>query len=279
MSDMVFKTKNGINYIVDTDLNLNEAYFDFFSKEWSDNSIFTEDISIMFYPVISEAVSKIQKEKGQREMHKLYSQPLYKLREYLLKKWDKPKTKEEYIQKNLEFKRYQDIINSIEKEYPSEEQARNIIKQVLGKESDLKSYNAAMIGTQINEKTKMPYLLISPRISNYLNGFIFNEKIDTIKLFKFAILHEYGHCFEYLKDLVEKGTAELVNTRLEQDRNKVIDSEGKANAYALKNSYRKDRRELLNNKKENVFDKNQKEYIDGTKNILIIKNGVVNEVC
>ena len=265
MSDMVFKTKNGINYIVDTDLNLNEAYFDFFSKEWSDSSIFTENISIMFYPVISEAVSKIQKEKGQREMHKLYFQPLYKLREYLLKKWDKPKTKEEYIQKNLEFKRYQDIINSIEKEYPSEEQARNIIKQVLGKESDLKSYNAAMIGTQINEKTKMPYLLISPRISNYLNGFIFNEKIDVIKLFKFAILHEYGHCFEYLKEYIEKGSSKLICTLKETDRSKVIDSEGKANAYGLKNMYRKDRREMLKNSKMDLSNQITKEYVSGTR--------------
>lgn len=253
------------NYIDATDPLLKDDYLDYFEKEWFDKKIFTCELSIKFHPVISEAVSKIQKERGQREVNKIYSQPLYQLYEYLLKKWSKPKTKEEYIQKNLEFKRYHEIINKINKEFPSEEMAKNIIKQTLGKESDVGAYNSMEIGTQINEKTKVPYLLVSPRISNYLNGFVFNDNIDSIKLFKFAILHEYGHCFEYLKELVEKDTAELVDTRLEADREKVVNSEGKANAYALKNMYRKDRRKLLTNAEEDNYNVTSQEYIKGTK--------------
>lgn len=218
---LIIHEKNDIRYTDAVDFLLEEDYFDYFEKDWFDENIFTCDLSILFHPItISEAVSKMQKEKGQREVNKIYSQPLYQLHEYLLNKWNKPKTKKEYIQKNLEFKRHYDIIDKINREFPSEEMAKNIVKQTLGKESDIKAYNSMEIGTQINEKTKVPYLLISPRISNYLNGFIFNNKVDTIKLFKFAILNEYGHCFEYLKDLVEKDTAKLIDTRLETDRKK-----------------------------------------------------------
>lgn len=45
----------------------------------------------------------------------------------------------------------------------------------------------------------------------------------------------------------------------------MIDSEGKANAYALKNIYRKDRRELLKNSVEDNSSQYSQEYIKDTK--------------
>lgn len=145
-------------------------------------------------------------------MNKVYSKPLYRLREYLLKKWEKPKTKEEYIRKNIEFKLYNKILDKISKMPESEPRAKFIIKQLIcDYYTDVRAYDcdekSDQIGTQVDKKTKMPYLLISSRVINFLNGFKFEKLIPDMhsKLFNFALLHEYGHVFEYLKDLIENG--------------------------------------------------------------------------
>lgn len=94
------------------------------------------------------------------------------------------------------------------------------------------------------------------------------------KIVNFIMLHEVGHIYEFLKERVNKGAANLIDTLNEPDRNKVIDSECKANAYALDNMCRKDRRELLKNRigetkdflnKKDPNYKLNKKYIDGTK--------------
>ena len=259
---LIILEKNGVKYF-EEEINISEDCFDYFEQEWFDKNIFTYDLSTLFHP-LSEARTKFQQETGQREMNKIYSQPIYQLHKYLLDKWNKPKSKEEYIRKNIEFKIYNEILKKVEEDEPSEEEAKKLIKYATGKENNIRAYNGSNIGTQISQKTKMPYLLVAPRISNYLNGFAFNDNIDSKKLFEFAIKHEYGHAFEYLKDFIEKGSAMLIDTLNEKDRSKVIDSEGKANNYALKNMYRKDRRELLKNAIEDTSSDVSKEYVKGT---------------
>ena len=89
---------------------------------------------------------------------------------------------------------------------------------------------------------------------------------------KLIILHEYGHLYNFLKDFIETGKAEIVDTLSanRKDRKDRIDSEGKANAYALENMYRKDRRELIKNSDLN------NERIKKAKESLKKEDGVYN---
>lgn len=62
---LIIHEKNNIRYTDACDFLLEEDYFDYFEKDWFDENIFTCDLSILFHPItISEAVSKMQKEKG-----------------------------------------------------------------------------------------------------------------------------------------------------------------------------------------------------------------------
>ena len=247
----IFKRKDGIKFSTIVEPTITEGYFDYFEDDWMDDK-FAFKGSIYFIP-LAEGRTKEQQEKGQREMNKIYSKPLYRLREYLLKKWERPKTKEEYIRKNIEFKLYNKILDKISKIPESDEESNKTLEYSTGTISDVRAYKSdkrqEQIGAQVDEKTKMPYLLTSLRIENYLNGFIFDDRIPNIypKLLNFAYFHEYGHIFEYLKEMIEKGSAKLIDTINEKDRDKAADSEGRANKYAIKNMYRKDRREMLKN--------------------------------
>ena len=78
------------------------------------------------------------------------------------------------------------------------------------------------------------------------------------------IMHEYGHLFEFLKEVVETGKVEIKGTvglALDGRYDELENLEGKANAYAIDNMYRKDRRELLKNsqgyKKEEIIKSNK----------------------
>ena len=92
--------------------------------------------------------------------------------------------------------------------------------------------------------------------NRYLNGFDFTEENakkfeDTI--WKFIIMHEQGHLYNYLIQAIETGRIEAVGTAMfqfsDKDKQNVNNSEAGANAYAIDNMYRKDRREFLKNSK------------------------------
>lgn len=221
-------------------------------------------------PFLTEVVSKEQKEKAQRIMNQTYIEPFKRLRLYLLEKWSHPKTKNEYLKRNEEFAAFNKLAKILKKtKYKHENPANIIYKSVLKTSSKrvhvFNSYGG--IGTQVRELEgeKVPYLLIDPqfRISKNVNGFKFNSSDDEIReiVNKFILSHELGHIYEYLKDLVENGRTELVDTYREQDRNKVTNSESKANSYAIDNMYRKDRRELLKDGKPGNSER-EKEYTD-----------------
>ena len=103
----------------------------------------------------------------------------------------------------------------------------------------------------------MPKLVLRTEVDEYSNGLKFSnlekkEIRDNIR--KFIIYHEYGHLYEFLKDFIETGKAEIIDTQTARP-SEVIDNEGKANAYAIDNMYRKDRRELLKNSSFEKTDK------------------------
>lgn len=176
---LIIKEKNGIKYFDSYAKNLNESYFDYFEEEWFDKKYFTYDISTYFHPIPLLEMTKEQKEIGQREMNKIYSKPLYQLEKYLKEKWDRPKSKEEYIRKYIEFDIFNKLVNKINNFYKSDKMAKNIELYATEKDSKIPAFVSIDIGT--NEYNNIPYLLISPRISNYINGLMINYNLPNIE--------------------------------------------------------------------------------------------------
>lgn len=266
-------------------------------QNWWMQQIFTEELKIdfaytnkYFVSYILEGISKEQKETGQRTMVGNNLDPFNKLRLELLDEHNKImyiKNNKEKIKKlkeiNAKFLVFNKLANLMKKiNIKQENPARSAFKKNTKIKSKrikcVNSNNGNIIRTIEYKGEKIPYLLIDTihDIKNSANGIVFDmtNKEMADKIVNFIMLHEVGHIYEFLKERVNKGAANLIDTLNEPDRNKVIDSEGKANAYALDNMYRKDRRELLKNRigetKDFLNKKDQnyklnKEYINGTK--------------
>lgn len=222
---------------------------------------FTEDFNENTF-FLFEAISKEQKEKGQREMWKRTHNVINKLENYFSNKWSNvKKLKNKKIEKNRlnEWKQY------FEKYEPSEETI-NFYKEKMGikpkfpissiddkNSNSLAGINPHNLQTIFNRGFDIKHIADEGR---YLNGFDFTQKqlkdIENI-VWKFIIMHEQGHLFNYLKQLIETGTYIPVGTAMFQfskkDKEDVNNSETYANAYAIDNMYRKDRREFLKNSK------------------------------
>ena len=239
-----------------------------------------------------EKISKEQQEKGQREIEKENIKPFVQLKKYLFNKWENKKlNKEQRIQKRLEYCRLNYLIE-MSKEFlvQSNKKSQQYLKNITGNYLDWLAGSSDLIfGTKEKsaivrgdgEKTPAfmsvgrPSLKNKEEISNGLKFKISNKKIRK-NIRKLIVLHEYGHLYEFLKDAVEAGEGDIVDT-LSASTDKVVDSEGKANAYAVDNMYRKDRRELLKNSgltnkdldnSEKIINKNHRlsdEYLAGTK--------------
>ena len=231
------------------------------------NITFIEDINNTDF-LLFEAVSKEQKEAGQREMWKLTNNVIYKLERYFEKKWSNPKNLKN---KKIEKERLEEYKKYFNKYEPSEKTIK-FYKDKMGSKPNFP------ISTIEKEDSKSPagfypYNLQTLFVSNfdvkhisekdkYLNGFDFTEKQAKENeniIWKFIIMHEQGHLFEYLKNLIETGTIRQVSTAdfqfSQKDKQNVNDSEAGANAYAIDNMYRKDRRELLKNSSFEKTDK------------------------
>ena len=106
-----------------------------------------------------------------------------------------------------------------------------------------------------NSKVKVPVIFLNlknKRPNTY--DFFFKSKDPRIQslIREFILRHEFGHAYEYIKDYVEKGEAKIIDNETDfkngtATSKEILDSEGKANAYAFDTMYRKDRRELLKN--------------------------------
>ena len=225
-----------------------------------------QDMSLEDCIVFVEGVSKEMKEKGQREMWKQYSDILYKLNSYFISKWNKKKTKEDFLKKKEEQKRFVEIKNYFEKFKPDEE-TKKFYREKLDKNPNypIDSKLTELTGETIPAETN-PYTLSVVYNRNYdfsflkdanrwINGFSFDKanikKIEPI-IWKFVILHEEGHLYDFCKKYIENGSFEFIGTieslqGSDKQYQQGMDMESEANSQALKTMYRKDRNEFLDN--------------------------------
>ena len=215
--------------------------------------------------IFLKAVSKELKEKGQREMWKISSDILYRLNEYFINKWNKPKkTKQDFLDKKQEQIRFNDIKEYFETYKPSEK-TKKFYREKMDKnpkypiDSKLTeltsnavpaSTNPYQLSIIYNRDYDFSFLKDSKR---FVNGFTFNKSnIKEIEplIWKFVILHEEGHLFDICKKFIEGDREEIVGTAQayygsDEEYQKGMDMESGANAQAIDNMYRKDRREFL----------------------------------
>lgn len=206
--------------------------------------------------VLNEKISSEQKEKGQRIMQKLETNVFYRLKKQLEKDWeDKSVTKENLKKKKAEFDKLRELIKIGEhlKLSNDKETEKYLSKNsVLPIKWSIKNNDIPNSAGALDPSAgKYPTLKFSDvSLDNHNLPFdlgLINYNNDIEKVIKtFAALHEYGHLYNYLYELIKTGKAEVVST-LSGGALKVANSEGKANAYAFDNMYRKDRRELLKN--------------------------------
>lgn len=193
--------------------------------------------------LISEAMTKEQKEAGQREINKKHLNPFFQLEKYLNDKWIKEK---DIRKKAIEKKRFNEILQKL-KSPEVDKDTYNYVKNVLGTVPNI-TLGKDSENHFIELAKGVPAIGLSTKEQEYVNGIRFNINDKKIRknVRQFIILHEYGHLFEYLKRFVEDGKFEVIDT-FDRDIEKVTKSESDANTYALNNMYRKDRREMLKN--------------------------------
>jgi len=185
-----------------------------------------------------EGVSKELKEKGQREMNKIESNPFFKLREYLIEKWDGKITKEDLKKKRAEFGRFNSLI-ALSKDMikESDPEAKEYLKQVLGTKPVWATLDNSTFGDREQSRTlgggdSVAVLALgNPTIGKdySVNGLKFKEPSEKLKkiIRKFIILHEYGHFYDWLKQMVENNEGYLIDT-IRATPEEVVDSEGKS---------------------------------------------------
>ena len=221
--------------------------------------------------ILMEAITPEQKEKGQRVMNQKAIEPFEKIRNYLVNKWkNRKKTKEDYKKKKEEFLRYNIIIELLKDnklESKKTKDVDNYVKNITGEKPKIITYKNKNFSGLVADYQGLPKLVLRTEVDEYSNGLKFSnlekkEIRDNIR--KFIIYHEYGHLYEFLKDFIETGQAEIIDTQTARP-SEVIDNEGKANAYAIDNMYRKDRRELLKNSEPDENNQYSKRYYDGLK--------------
>jgi len=206
---------------------------------------------------IIEGISNEQKEIAQRALSKKNMQVAIQLREYLNNKWkNNKKSKEDFNQAKSEYERLFFITKKIaELGSKSDKQIKKYLDEVIGivpqwltvkSNSDDSSFEQAA-----NKETRVA--LATGEINNIKPGDFRIGKVEDKKLEKIIrqeiALHEYGHLFNWLKKYIVTGEIPKLEDTMELAKNgkyeEIENLEGKANAYAIDNIYRKDRRELL----------------------------------
>lgn len=209
---------------------------------------------------ILEAVSREQKEAGQRAMNAEYSKISYRLDEYFNKKWQNKKTKEDYINATKEKKRLA-LVKKFLKLGPvlSSKKGREFVKNTTGNEPEFRTRMSLSGENAFSQRFKNVVFTNSkmsdskymvPVGGGDLNSFDKNEFERLYKIWnKMIILHEYTHVFDYLKNYIETGKASLGIKGTYEMSDKVKDVEGSAMAGETDLVYRKDRREILQKRK------------------------------
>ena len=242
------------------------------------NKILFEEIVNSGNILIIEKITKEQKEKGQRAIADEELNVFYQLRKWIQKRWAKKvSSKEELLQKKEEFNRLNYLLKLGEEiSTESDKDISNYIKNITNNKPEwlaLKSQQKNFTGGLIQQDGSLPYLVFgTSTLPKNKTSTDFGIKTDNKKLRKIirkcVILHEYGHLFEFLKSVIITGEGSITDT-INDPYPKIIDSEGKANAYAIDNIYRKDRRELLKNSEGYT----KKELEKSFKNVSELKKG------
>lgn len=210
---------------------------------------FLKENSEMFlneYDIIClvEGRTKEQQEKGQREMAKQALEPLYIIKEFFLKRWYSGRN----VKRNaLEKTRYNEILKSL-KSIQMHKDIREYVKNVTGKDPESCSMGKYFQNCLVELARGVPVIGLDREEHEYANGIKFNLNSKQMRknVRQFIILHEYGHLFDYFKHYIITGKYKITGT-FGGKKEEITDSESSANNYALKNMYRKDRRELLKN--------------------------------
>ncbi len=229
---------------------------------------------------INEAVTPEQKEAGQREMWKIEQNVINKIDNYFNKKWSKI----ENLKNKKEEKKRIDDLKKYFKSYEPNEDSIKWFKEKIGTSPKMpisivdndKSSNPGGVDGLRLQTTFVKNFNVKNIVgkNRYLNGFDFKgsdlKKVENT-IWKFIIMHEQGHLFNYLVQLIETGTVRPVGTAMfnfsENDKKDVNDSESSTNAYAIDNMYRKDRRELIKNSDldKTYSNKDLKKYMENRK--------------
>lgn len=219
-------------------------------------------MDIIEVETLLEGISKEQKEAGQRAMNMEYSKISYRLDEYFNKKWSGKKIKEDYMQMAKEKKRLA-IVKKVLKLGPalSGKKSTEYIKNTLGYEPEARTKMSKFGSNSFSQRFKSVYLTNSKRSENAYSVPVGGGNFDYVdknfeeysKIWnKMIALHEYTHVFDYLKNYIENGKADLGVKYTEQMNSKVKDVEGSAMAGETDLLYRKDRRTILKNQERQI---------------------------
>lgn len=159
--------------------------------------------------MLLERVSKEQQEKGQRFMADKEISVFYQLRKWLSERWNKKiTTKKEMLKKHLEFNRLSYLLNiSRDSLGKCDKDIKNYIKNITNSNPEwlaLKDKNSSL--RQENER--LAYLTFGTPAFDKKTTDDWQINITEKELKKIIrkeiILHEYGHLFEYLKEVIKK---------------------------------------------------------------------------
>lgn len=206
--------------------------------------------------LIVEKITKEQKRLGQIAMANDALKPIKKLSEYLSEKWNNKKrlSIEEMKKKKDEYNRFKEVKKIVEdymEELDNPPSVKKYIKSIFGNNADEKYIinNSNKFGVGI--AGGLPQIFINQKTQNTPEFNLQNKKSELIKiLHKYLVTHEIGHVFECFKDYIETGNGNLIPSDIafeKGDYKELLDSEGKASAYALDNMAKSDRMELLKN--------------------------------
>lgn len=235
--------------------------------------------------LLLEKITKEQKRAGREAMAEKALEPIDKLREYLIEKWNKEKiNKQQLIQKIIEFKRFNSVKKFVD-EYVKETfgnspNVNKYLKDIFGKGTSYPVVAYAKNGVADDDEIPNVFLKLNGQ-KNTPEFNLQSKKPEIIKILnKYIALHELGHIFNYFKHFIENGEVKKItpsDVAFEKgDYKELLDSEGKANAYALDNMSKDDRMELLKNSsiKRKTLDRSK----DKAERIMSGKGGKIEQL-
>lgn len=208
--------------------------------------------------LLQEKITHQQKIEGSRGMDSVNYNPIVQLGLAFNERWEIQKnrklTKEDIRQRLEESRRYKDLIELSKKmRKDSDGEVQEYLKKIIGDKIPWLALKSDIRNTSYlnKEPGHWPFLYIADfpikKEGANINGFVVREPDEKIKriMKKLILSHEYGHLFHFLNRYVITGRFPLLADTIYGTTQEVVDSEGEANAYALDNMNKYDRREFL----------------------------------